>query len=68
MREGVEERGKDRGREWRREGERGIDLHLFSAVDFIIRDQQPTTPLVRVKVGKDGTPTDNQKLSVIVKR
>lgn len=37
-------------------------------VDFIIPDQQPTSPSVKVQVGRDGTPADNQKLSMIVKR
>ena len=38
------------------------------SVDFIISDQQPTSPLVKVKVGRDGVAADNQQLSAIVKR
>ena len=55
-------------------GERAKHFCLFCLfvclVDFVIRDQQPTSPLVRVKCGKDGTVTaiEREKLSTIVKK
>lgn len=56
-------------------GEGGLgemeDCYCFCGsfpVDFIIPDQQPTSPLVKVKVGRDGSPVDNQTLGMIVKK
>lgn len=45
-----------------------ITIVLFVPVDFVISDQQPTSPVVKVMVGRDGTPAENQQLSMIVKR
>ena len=45
-----------------------IDVICVSAVEFVIPAEQSTAPLVKVKVGKDGVSTPNQKLSVIIQR
>ena len=53
---------------------RGGMIHFPSVVlsvtpvEFFIPDQQPTSPLVKVKVGHDGIPTESPQLSAIVKR